>query len=152
MPWCHTVYPFVQTSLLAKSHCNESGIGLVQGLWLLLHNQYWVLTGTPLRFPAVALCHGDPAGQALSHTPEIDRWGRCWAEPPLPAWLRPGSGPAPDCSSQQGGMTTTHDYASFYWIPMLRPLGTPTYILTPRSMDSLIILSLSFVNKENHRK
>lgn len=36
-------------------------IGLVQGLWLLLHSQYRVLTGTPLGYPVVALCHGEPA-------------------------------------------------------------------------------------------
>ena len=31
------------------------------GLWILLCYQYSVLTGTPLRYPVVALCHGDPA-------------------------------------------------------------------------------------------
>jgi ferredoxin len=31
---------------------------LVQGLWLLLHYQYWILTEPPLRDPDVAPCHG----------------------------------------------------------------------------------------------
>jgi hypothetical protein len=35
-------------------------IGLVLGRWLLLHHQYWILTGTPLRYPVVALCLKDP--------------------------------------------------------------------------------------------
>ena len=38
---------------------------MVQGLWLLLHYQYWILTGTPLGYPVVALCHGDPAALDL---------------------------------------------------------------------------------------
>ena len=36
-------------------------ISLVQGLWLLLHYQYQILTRTPL----FALCHGDPAALNL---------------------------------------------------------------------------------------
>ena len=39
------------------SHC----IGLFQCLWLFLHYQYWILTRFPLRYPVVALCHGDSA-------------------------------------------------------------------------------------------
>ena len=41
-------------------HSLQCVIGLV-GLWLLLHYQYWVLTGTFLDYPVVALCHGDPS-------------------------------------------------------------------------------------------
>ncbi|KAL6093787.1 hypothetical protein STEG23_035863, partial [Scotinomys teguina] len=33
----------------------------MSGLWLLLHYQYWALTGTPLGYPVVILYHGDPA-------------------------------------------------------------------------------------------
>lgn len=36
-------------------------IGVIQGLWPLTHNHHWTLTEIPLRYPAVALCHGDPA-------------------------------------------------------------------------------------------
>lgn len=49
--YCHcgsssaSVDPFVHTSLL----------GLV-----LSHHQYWILSGTPLGYSVVALCHGDP--------------------------------------------------------------------------------------------
>jgi len=27
----------------------------------LIHNQYWIFTESPLRYPVAALCHGDPA-------------------------------------------------------------------------------------------
>ena len=40
-------------------------IGLVWGLWLLLHYQSWILTKSPLGYPAVALCHEDPAALDL---------------------------------------------------------------------------------------
>ena len=33
--------------------------------WLLLYYQYWILTGIPLRYPVVGLCHGDPAALDL---------------------------------------------------------------------------------------
>ena len=56
---CRTVHPFVHKSLLAKVYCNESFV-LVRGLWLLLLCQYWILIWTPLRYPVVALCHGEP--------------------------------------------------------------------------------------------
>ena len=41
-------------------------IGLVWGLWLLLHYQYWILIRTPL---GVALYHGDPAPLVLQDCP-----------------------------------------------------------------------------------
>lgn len=49
----HSIH-FVHISLLrnARRFC------LVQGLWLLLHYQYWILIGT-LGYPIVALCPGD---------------------------------------------------------------------------------------------
>ena len=40
-------------------------IGLVQGLWLLLHYDCWALIGTPLGYPVVALCRGGPAALGL---------------------------------------------------------------------------------------
>lgn len=39
----------------------QQGIGVVQGLWLLLHHRYWILERTPLGYPVAALCHGNPA-------------------------------------------------------------------------------------------
>ena len=33
------------------------------------HYQYWILTGTSLRYPVVALCHGDPAALDLQERP-----------------------------------------------------------------------------------
>jgi hypothetical protein len=43
--------------------------GLCRGLWLLLHNQYWLLIRTLLRYPADALCHGDHATLDLQNWP-----------------------------------------------------------------------------------
>ena len=40
-------------------------ISLVQYLWLLLHYQYRILTGTPLGYPVVGLCHEDPTTLVL---------------------------------------------------------------------------------------
>jgi len=37
--------------------------------WLLLYYQYWILTGIPLRYPVVGLCHGDPAALDLQDWP-----------------------------------------------------------------------------------
>ena len=63
---CHTVYPFVHISLTCK--CSLQWVfGLFQGFWLLLHYQYWILLGIPLR--VVALCHGDPAALDLEDWP-----------------------------------------------------------------------------------
>ena len=44
-------------------------MGLVRGLYLLLLCQYWILTGTPLGRPVVALYHGDPATLDLQDQP-----------------------------------------------------------------------------------
>lgn len=35
-------------------------IGLARGLWSLLHYQCWVLGGTPVGYPFIDLCRGDP--------------------------------------------------------------------------------------------
>ena len=43
--------------------------GPVQGLWLLLHYEYWILTRTPLGYPVVALCCGDPVTLNLQDWP-----------------------------------------------------------------------------------
>lgn len=40
-------------------------IGLVRGLWFLLNNRYWTLIGTPLKYPVVVLCYGDPSSLVL---------------------------------------------------------------------------------------
>lgn len=34
-------------------------IGLIRGLWFLLQYRCWALTGTPIGYPVVALCHGN---------------------------------------------------------------------------------------------
>jgi len=44
-------------------------MGLIKDLRLLLHPPYWILTGTPLRYPAVALCHRDFAALDLQGRP-----------------------------------------------------------------------------------
>jgi len=59
------VHHFAQTAFLANVHCSDS---LVWDLWLLLY-QYWILTGTPLGYPFVALCHRDSAALVLEDQP-----------------------------------------------------------------------------------
>lgn len=44
-------------------------IGVVRGLWLLLHHQCWILPMASLRYLLVALCHGDPAALDLQDPP-----------------------------------------------------------------------------------
>lgn len=58
---------------------------MVRGLWFLLHYQYWVLTESPLGYPVVVLCHGDPATLDLQdwllHTLQQIIDGGCWDGP-----------------------------------------------------------------------
>ena len=62
-------------------------IGLIQGFWLLLHNQYWIFMGTLLRYPVVALCHRDLPALDLQNKPfhTLQQFtgvgGRCWGKP-----------------------------------------------------------------------
>ena len=42
---------------------------MVLGLWLLLHHQYWVHTGVPLRHPVVAPYHKDLTALGLQDRP-----------------------------------------------------------------------------------
>ena len=51
----HTLWP-KQLYLQINVHCSESVIGMVRGLWLLLHCQYWIITRNPHGYPVVALC------------------------------------------------------------------------------------------------
>ena len=44
----YAIYPFVQSSFPYKWSL-QWVVGLVQGLWLLVHHQYWTLTETSLR-------------------------------------------------------------------------------------------------------
>ena len=60
--------------------------GLIQGIGFLTQYQYWTLAETPLKYPAVVLCHGDLAALVLqyqppSHIPEVHRWIRCRGGP-----------------------------------------------------------------------
>ena len=59
---CHSVSystPFCSNGFTCK--CALLWItGLVWGLWLPPYYQYWILTKTPLRYTAIALCHGNP--------------------------------------------------------------------------------------------
>ena len=43
--------------------------GLARGLWLLLHCQYWIVTGIPLEYSLAVLCHGDPTTLDLQDWP-----------------------------------------------------------------------------------
>jgi hypothetical protein len=61
----------IQYTLLPKQLYLQTliAVGLVQGLWLLLHFQYRILTGTPLGYPAVALCQEDLVALVLQNKP-----------------------------------------------------------------------------------
>lgn len=89
---CPTVYSFAKMFFLQIFIALGHLPGL--SLWLLLHSQYWILTGTPLRSPAVALYFGDLAALVLDdeplNTPQyFHSWDRSWRGPAQ----RPGSGP-----------------------------------------------------------
>jgi hypothetical protein len=88
---------FFHTPLLASVHCNEPLVWFKASLWLLQHHQYWILAGTPLRYPAVALSHGDPVALDLQDWPFhalqklFYRWGTGWgwanSKPWIWAWV-----------------------------------------------------------------
>lgn len=59
---CHSASH--STCFCPKSFTYKCLLGLVPKRWLL-HHQSWILSGTPLRCPAVALCHGDPSALGL---------------------------------------------------------------------------------------
>lgn len=68
---------FVYTILLANAHCTESDLRPL----LLLHYQYWILTGTPLGHPVacpVPWRHYsfESTGLAPSCAPAAHRWSR----------------------------------------------------------------------------
>lgn len=78
-------------------------MGLLRGLWLLCHYQFWILDGTPPGYPVV-LSPGDSAASAalgLQHRPfhvfqqftdNVDFWIWAWVTAELvnpPALLRP---------------------------------------------------------------
>lgn len=47
---------------------------MVQGLWILLYYQYSILSRTPLGYPAVALCHGDPEASVMQDQPLLQQF------------------------------------------------------------------------------
>jgi hypothetical protein len=59
---CHSVSHsiFLCPHIVTCKYSLQWVTGLVQGLWLLWHHQYWIFTGTPPRY-LVFLCHGDSA-------------------------------------------------------------------------------------------
>ena len=80
---CHTPDPFVQPSLVANVHCNESLVWFE----LLLHYQHWTLAGIPLRY-LLCCCPVSwrsysfaSVGPAPSCSLAVHRWGRCWGGP-----------------------------------------------------------------------
>jgi len=60
---CHMEYSSAQTTWLQCSL--QWGVGLVQGLWLLLHHQLCILTQTTPEYPAAALRHEDAEASDL---------------------------------------------------------------------------------------
>lgn len=79
------VYPFVQTTLLAKVHyvmcCWSGSSPLSSGTPSILDTH----GNCPLGYPAVAPSHGDPAAMVLQdrslHAPAGYRWSSCWGMP-----------------------------------------------------------------------
>lgn len=70
-------------------------LGLVQGLWLLLHFPYSILTRTTLGYPVAALCLGDSAAliqqeQLLHMLQQFKKCGRCYGGQTQRARFRPG--------------------------------------------------------------
>ena len=63
---CPTSYTFVQESLLASIHYNES-LFWFEALIFCLYYQSCIFTGTPHGYPIVALCHGDPTAFVLQN-------------------------------------------------------------------------------------
>jgi hypothetical protein len=61
---CPTEHTLGHTSLLTNVHCDDLLVWC-KASWLLLLYQYWNLTGTPLGYPVVVLCPGDPVGLDL---------------------------------------------------------------------------------------
>jgi hypothetical protein len=54
-------------------------IGLVQGIWLLPHHQYWIIAGTLPCYPVSRrACSFLSAGLVLSDIPIVHRWCRFW--------------------------------------------------------------------------
>lgn len=67
------VYPF-SPNIFTYEYSSYWVTSLVPGLWLLLHYQYWILTGTPLGYPAVSLCHEDTTALDLMEQPCHSLW------------------------------------------------------------------------------
>lgn len=89
---CHTIDPFSHTPLLVTVPCKESLAWFkVSGLW--------ALSGIPLIYPVISLCHGDPAVLDLQdqslHMLQliidgIDVGGPTQSPGPGPGWLGVG--------------------------------------------------------------
>lgn len=58
-----------QYTLLPKHLSLQMSIAVSHWSGMLLHYQYWVFTGTSLRYPVVALCCGDPVTLDLQDLP-----------------------------------------------------------------------------------
>lgn len=63
--------------------CSLKGaIGLVQGLWILLHYHYWILTKTPFGYPVVCQLQRSAGpgsvGPVPSRGPAVHRGCACW--------------------------------------------------------------------------
>ena len=65
---CPTVYP-LSTHLYLQMFIAMSYWSVSRPWASLLHYLYWILTGTPLGYFAVALCHGGPAALILQDQP-----------------------------------------------------------------------------------
>lgn len=93
---CPTIFPL--SILFAQQGSLHRLVGVVRGLWLLLLYQYWNLTGIPLGYLVVTLCHGDPAVLNLEnmHSSSSVKWAN--SKP----WIWAGEmiGPQPCCPGE----------------------------------------------------
>lgn len=119
---------------------NVIAIGLVQGLWLLLHNQYWTLTDTPLSHPVVVLSTGIQQPRFCGTRPFMCSsssqmgWVLGWAssKPRIWVWVvvELVSSPALPCPHYQGRPSCTAQAKCWASSPTLTPSG-PALQLCP---------------------
>jgi len=93
----------------------------------------------PLRYPVVALCHGDPAALAPSCAPTVHRWDRCWNGPThspgsWPKLVRPLPLPYPHHQSRLSRTDLANLFSAAQQLPRSR-VSSP--ILVPLGLAHL---------------
>lgn len=60
-----SMYALLCKQLYLQMFTVQCTVGQVQGLWLVIHHQYWTLIDTPLGYPTVARSPGGPVLMVL---------------------------------------------------------------------------------------